>query len=181
MSTILITTAGAADANSFADLAYADAYFANTQREATWLAIGDDNARERALLDAMLVLEGLDWIGGRSSGDQALSWPRMLLQRGRLQYTYFGSSMLVDYRGRYWPANEVPNQIRNAQCELALLVAQDASWVEGTFDVTSIRTGIVQLGINGGADAGSVLGSRVWLWLDGFLLSGSGVIRLVKS
>jgi len=69
---------GKADAESYADLAFANAYVAAQGGDATWEAAGDP-AREAALRKATQYVDdvfGAQWKGFRRSAGQALRWPR---------------------------------------------------------------------------------------------------------
>ena len=78
----LNATLGSSTANSYVDVATADAYAANVWWGATWLALATAD-KEIALIGATGGLEAVKWKGTRcspSSDDadkpQALSWPR---------------------------------------------------------------------------------------------------------
>ena len=75
-------TLGSSTANSFVDVATADAYAANVWWSATWLALTTAD-KEVALIGATGGLETIKWKGTRCSPStddpnkpQALSWPR---------------------------------------------------------------------------------------------------------
>lgn len=86
--------------NSYVTLDTADAHFDARLHADTWDAASDDT-KERALLMACRVIEDqVDWQGLPVDPSQALAWPRVHV-RG------------VD-------PDVIPNQVKNAQCELAL-------------------------------------------------------------
>lgn len=85
------------DTNSYVDIAAADAYFVDRYGSAAWDALTDPD-KESALLSAMPMLEGYcTWSGEKTDDAQALEFPRD------------GDT-------------EVPQDIKNAQCELGLSV-----------------------------------------------------------
>lgn len=69
---------GVTGANSYASIAFADAYF-EERDNAVWAAIVDDGDKEGYLIRATDYIEnffGRRFIGEMVSTDQALSWPR---------------------------------------------------------------------------------------------------------
>jgi hypothetical protein len=93
----LIDTPGAADANAYADVAYADAYFANRLYAAVWTAASADD-KARALIMATRHLdEQVEWdvtvCGEHTTTTQALEFPRNgTLTRDR--YNYYDSTII---------------------------------------------------------------------------------------
>ena len=173
----LENTPAAADAESYADLEFADDYFALTTRQAEWDAIGSEAAKENALREAMPFIESQAWIGTRATASQALEWPRQGGRRLRWQLSIGG---ITDLRGRPWPSSEIPAPIMKAQCEMALAVFQDASWTTDTDDVQSIRTGVVTISKSSAAGR-KKLPSLVQQWLDGLVIAQAGAVRLIKA
>jgi len=99
-------------ANSYADVAAADAYLANRKTEG-WPQSADDQAgKEAALIKAADYLNGLSWHGGRmpwpdGSGGRVMAWPRRAV---------------IDADGYPVPINAVPQAVVDANCWLAGLV-----------------------------------------------------------
>ncbi len=94
---------GVANANTYADLAYARAFATNTG------LVGlptDDEAAKAALLRAMAYIESRPYQGYPSSATQALVWPR----KGVL---YSGYQLLDNY---------IPEPIKKAQVVAATLI-----------------------------------------------------------
>lgn len=105
----LITTPGAATANSFASIDELDAYAAARRPAVAWLATATDDTKEAALLAAARELDAcFAWTGTAVDGVQALTWPRagMLSRNG----------YAVPTSG----ATSIPRQLKDAQCEFAL-------------------------------------------------------------
>lgn len=71
----LVTTPGAANADSYATIAEADAYNASRPFSTAWT--GADSAKEAALKQAARLLDAsFAWTGAAVDGTQALMWPR---------------------------------------------------------------------------------------------------------
>lgn len=102
----IITTPGAADANSYASKVQADTYHAN-RANAAWT--GTDAAKEAALIRATQWLDGRyrsSFPGTRTNGrEQALAWPR---------------SGVVDEFGASIDSAAIPAEIMLATCEAAI-------------------------------------------------------------
>ena len=95
-----------ANADSFVDETAADAYFTAHDNPATWT--GSTSAlQESALKYAAQTLGGaFDWEGKVTSLTQTLCWPR---------------SSAADREDRTIASNVIPQAVKDAQCELALI------------------------------------------------------------
>jgi len=114
MALVVETGAGVQGANTFADVAYADAYFA-ASGEATWA--GENAAKEAVLVRAGRYLNGLRWIGDKVDRvRQAMCWPRYDVPLPGDS----GANYLRSYYVNCWPSNEIPEAVKQAQCEAAL-------------------------------------------------------------
>ena len=103
----LVTTPSADNADSYATLADANAYFASIG-ETKWT--GSDAVKENALRRATNYLDNQyrgKWRGVRTLASQALAWPR---------------AGVVDGDGFDLPLGEIPVQVQRATMEAALLV-----------------------------------------------------------
>lgn len=113
----LVTTPGASNADSFASVAEADSYF-SSRGVATW--VGTTSDKEIALRRATDYFENQyrnRWIGARATQAQALSWPRLA---GNFRYGRV--DVLYDIDGFPIASNIVPDQVKRATFEAALLV-----------------------------------------------------------
>jgi len=115
MPSILDTTVGGATANSYADAAFATAYFATRREPGAWRQ--DSTEQEKLLLAAMKPLEARlrkgAW-GIRASSAQRLLFPRK---------EDASASAFYDVDGLQWASNAIPTPIKEAQCEIALAMA----------------------------------------------------------
>lgn len=103
MALIVEDGTNVANAESFATVAFADAYHL-AMGNTTWA--GATLAKEQALRRATAVLDGYSWAGFRTHGRlQALSWPR---------------SGVVDVEGLGVGTAEIPSGLQKATVELAL-------------------------------------------------------------
>jgi hypothetical protein len=126
MSLIVEDGSIVAGANSFISLADADAYF-EVRGNAAWSA-ADDDAKTAALIRATDYLtRHYVWKGATVKQAQALCWPRS--PSSPYPYnTYFAtasgylgtSDPLLDQNGWVIANNVVPQQVKAAQCLLAL-------------------------------------------------------------
>jgi hypothetical protein len=120
----LVADVGAANANSYETLAEANVYFdARIPLKPVWIASGD--AAIRQLLTATRVLDSLNvpqrvryrdkdgkiyyvvarqWTGLPATTTQALAWPRV---------------GMLDRLGRAIPSNVIPQELKDAESELA--------------------------------------------------------------
>jgi hypothetical protein len=114
MALVVETGLGVSGANTFADVASANAYF-TTSGETAWA--GEDAAKEAALVRAGRYLNGLCWQGDKVDRvRQAMCWPRYNVPLpGSSSANYLRS-----YYADCWPSNEIPDAILQAQCEAAL-------------------------------------------------------------
>lgn len=93
-----------AGADSYISLADAETYFTNHGPPSGWT--GTDAVKEGALRYAASWLDSTyAWAGVIVDSDQALDWPR---------------SGVYDDEGRLLAADEIPQRLRDAQCEAAL-------------------------------------------------------------
>lgn len=120
----LTVTAGASDADSYASLADANAYF--TARGVTaWT--GTDDAKEAALRRATTYLDNQyrgRWVGVRYVETQALAWPRVDGSGGAEGRA---TCPLYDVDGFVIAYDAIPMQIKNATIEAALLIVGGSS------------------------------------------------------
>lgn len=108
MPSTIVETVGSASANSYVTLDEAVTYFGDRLNTDAWDAAESGEGRNKALLMACKRLERENWLGNRVTTTQALSWPRYYVEK-------------VDgVSCEYYAATEIPQQVKDAQCELAL-------------------------------------------------------------
>jgi hypothetical protein len=115
----LVTTIGATNANSYATVEEANAYFDDRLNSQSWTqAIADDKLR--ALIMAAARLNEENWRGERVNTNQALAWPRYDVEKkDAIHYGSFGYGYTHGYYEAYLHT-EIPLPVKRAQMELAL-------------------------------------------------------------
>jgi hypothetical protein len=149
----LVATPGAADANSYATVEEADAYYDSRLYADGWLASGVNKAAALAmasrLLDGFFTWTGdaatqrqssrlpryafFTWTGAPSTAEQALCWPR--------QGMYSRNGYLI-------ASGEIPNALKNATAELAGQLLTADRTVDNDIEamgITSLKAGPVSL------------------------------------
>jgi hypothetical protein len=125
----LISTAKAADANSYVDDAFAQAYFDTRLNATAWSGAGDK--QETALLMACNRMEQEKYRGTRTTTTQALKFPRI---------------GLVDDDGAAVDPDTVPLAVKQAQCEYALdLLIGDTTRGTGLEQFKSLAVSSIRL------------------------------------
>lgn len=124
----LITTVGADDAQSYADAAFATAFFTSLGLATEWSTYATD--AEATLLRAMDAIEARDYMGSRANNEagssiyQALEFPRKsTFYLGAMAAT--DGTTWTDLRGRRYTDAENPTPIKQAQCWEAMAIAVD--------------------------------------------------------
>jgi hypothetical protein len=125
MPSSLVETVGAANANTYATVADMDTYCDDRLNATAWTQGGSDDGT-RALIQAARELENILWKGTRVDSTQALSWPRDEVVNPDLPWA---SQEPQD--SYYYSTTEIPDRIKNAQMELALMMLE-----AGTTDIT---------------------------------------------
>jgi hypothetical protein len=139
----LISTAGAANANAYCDLAFANQYHDNRPAVGTTWAVATDTSKQQAILWGTLLLDRMwVWNGFVTSTSQSLLWPRQgILKPNRFEY--------VDI-------SVVPVELQQATAEYArqLLVSDLAGNNDiETLKITSLRAGPVAFTFGDGVTA----------------------------
>ena len=102
MALIVEDGTGLSTANTYVSLAEVDAYF-TLSATTTWT--GTDDAKNAAIIRSARALDGMfTWPGVKLVSTQALQWPR---------------SEAIDTSG--YTIDGVPQAVKNAQCEAALI------------------------------------------------------------
>lgn len=133
----LVATDGADNANSYCSTTFADAYFETRLGSSSWASATDPEA---ALIQATRILDyNFDWTGYRHSSTQSLGWPR--------DFVPHPDSRWITLDGQYIDNTVVPNQIREATCEMAYFLVTNGGYVGETSDLSSLTVGPIKLGM----------------------------------
>lgn len=136
-------TDGSASAEAYADEAYALTYFSTHLLKDRWQRLVDRAMDAAALLAAMPIIENQFYTGLRTTVTQALEFPRTG------QYQSHSSESVneimegswTDKRGRVWLNDETPTPIKQAHCELALIVGENEDWFDHRYKEKTINVG----------------------------------------
>jgi hypothetical protein len=121
MALIVENGTGLSNAESYTSVAEANAYHA-ARGNTNWATISTGEAEQalRRATDYIEQVYRLRWQGNRVNSIQALSWPRAFVQPMDYQF----SSTAFFLGGLYYlPADEVPQEVKNACAEMAFKAA----------------------------------------------------------
>jgi hypothetical protein len=121
------------DSNTYIGLADADAYFEGRLNNTAWTG-ADIDTKTAALIQATRLLDSyVTWTGSKKTAEQSLQFPRAGI--------YVNNT---DYSGI------IPTELKNAECELALvLLQQDTQAISDTIGFSQISVaGTVSLTID---------------------------------
>lgn len=125
MAVTLNATSGSASANSYITLADAETYFESHLYSSDWDAETDAN-KDIALVMATRLLDNMfDWAGAQTDTTQALRWPRV--------------GMLAANELEYVENDEIPTELKNAQCELAQALIRADRTLDSDIEVNKLR------------------------------------------
>lgn len=145
MALVVEDGTGKANAESYISVADADTYH-SARGNAAWAAIATDALKEEALrraTDYMLQKYRLRWYGERVSTTQALDWPRNWVEYQDYAYiTQNGAQTIGGYL--YYPADEVPEEVKRACAELALKAASATLYADQTQQKTRVKVGPIE-------------------------------------
>jgi hypothetical protein len=118
----LDNTIGGASANSYVLETDAQSYLDARLNSDAWMnAIADD--KTRALLMAAQRLDRETWLGERVNITQRLAWPRIGVAKVDGVSSFYGGFYSYGWGwgyGEQYLSTEIPQVIKDAQCELAL-------------------------------------------------------------
>jgi hypothetical protein len=92
------------EANAYADIAFADAYFETHPYPTPWVDVGDDEKCRALVHGARMMDTWYEWDGDVSSADQSMLWPR---------------DGVIGPNGYEENSEEVPVRIKQGNCEMA--------------------------------------------------------------
>lgn len=151
MAVTLIATAGAVNANAYADETEADTYFDTRPHSTVWTSQLSVDEKKRHLIAFTRRLELLAYLGMPTTTTQALRWPRIYVPKRDVNV-----SVPIDmaYGQTYWPETVIPNGMKYALFEgaLWLMTAETDPHTPNALDqFTSIGVQGVNLGIRSDA------------------------------
>lgn len=101
---------GITGANSYATIAEITEWVLTNPHDDTWAGLTDAQKNGYCVMACRVLNEQMNWDGWKTDSDQALDLPR---------------SGMVDKNGDLIDNDEIPMEVKNAQCELARLLAID--------------------------------------------------------
>lgn len=159
-----------AGAESLASVAYADTYHSNRGNTA-WAALATA-AKEQALrksTDYMGQKYRLLWAGYRTNTDQPLDWPRSLVEIKD-----------VNYIGTYVDQDSVPDEIKKACCELALMSLNGSLAPNVERETASEKVGEISVSYFQGSTLHTVY-RAIDLMLKPYLRNNGSGIEIVRA
>lgn len=173
---------GLQNANSYCDVAFADAYHAgNLYSDSWWNATTD--VKQRALVMASATMDRLMiWNGFTFFVYQGLRWPRVKAPNMQV-YDYTLGDAVTQY-GQYWPSNYIPPMIKQACSELAKdLLAGDRTADDPSKGVSSLGLGSGAINVQfNPADRKIAFSDQVMAYLRPFgrIRGARSSVRLVR-
>ena len=181
----IVATVGSASANSYITEAEFIAYAATRLNVPTGTTVTGaicTETEKAALIEAQRELTALRWKAGRVDSVQALAWPRIYAEDPDAP-SLLGVVGATDF---WFEETEVPQRVKDAQCELALeflkagttdLAAADpnAGVIEKTIDVLTTRWQPYA------RPEGLGRFPRIVGWIGPLLDGGAGQLEIVRS
>lgn len=134
MALVLIATAGAVNANSYATVAECTAYHEAHLYSSPWTGASATQKTAALVWATRLMDDQFEYEGYKATVEQALQWPR--------GGAYDRNGYPIDY-------TEVPVEIKNAACEFARkLLETDRTADPDTLGFSKIVVGSISLDIN---------------------------------
>jgi hypothetical protein len=125
---------GVANANSYVTTAEIDAWVLTNPHDSTWAALAAAAKNGYAVMSCRVLNEQMNWDGWQTDDSQALDLPR---------------SGMVDKNGNSIDNDEIPTEVKNAQCQLARLLAiEDRTADPDTAGFKEIGVGSIKLVID---------------------------------
>ena len=186
MAVSIDATAGGASANSYLTLSDAQDIVDGMVEDAdvtAWASATTDQ-KNRALYTATQRLDRERFIGARATNTQALQWPRTGVRKPDTYVNTYATGFPFRISEDYFSEEEVPDQIKRAQIELAVYLHNNTDGISlsglndfknvqiGSLNVTPDKTGAV------GADHVPPMFER---YLTGLRISGPGNVSIRRS
>lgn len=162
------TGSGVTNSNSYVTTAEIDSWIETNPHDTTWTDLTDAQKNGYAVMSCRVINEKMDWDGWQTDADQALDLPR---------------SGMVDKNGNAIDNDEIPTEVKNAQCELARLLAiEDRTADPGTAGFKEIQVGSINL-VMDKSDRVPVLSDSVWSMISAFGSKASikGMSQVIRT
>jgi len=155
------------NANSYVTIAEITEWVLSNPHDSTWAALADAAMNGYAVMACRVMEEQMDWDGWQTDDEQARDLPR---------------SGMVDKNGNYIDSDEIPTSVKNAQSELARLLALiDRTADPDTAGFKEIGVGSIKLVIDK-FDRSPVMADAVWNMIHflGSKISLKGVSEVIR-
>lgn len=186
MAVTLDATVGGANANTYLTLIDADALvdaMISSSDVKKWQT-GADDSRNRALAAATQRLDREQFLGARSTNQQALQWPRIGVKRPDTYRKTYITGFPYRIGEDFFLETEVPEEIKRAQIELAVYLHNNPEGISlsGLEDYKDVSIGSISVTPNNyGATGADRIPPMVQLYLTGLRISGPGNISIRRS
>ncbi|MGH7992917.1 MAG: DnaT-like ssDNA-binding protein [Limisphaerales bacterium] len=173
---------GKTDANSYADVADADAYFAGHLYASAWTGATVDQKAMALVMATRLIDAEIQFNGTRTTAGQSLQWPRAMCPEP--DNVHVPISVLLPIPCDYVEYDLVPKAVVQATCEMAreLLITDRTTAPEGE-GLAYENTGTTQTGYDK-ADKRPVLSQVALVMLAKYgsqISAKSGAVRLMRT
>jgi len=158
---------GVTGANSYVTIAEITEWVLSNPHDSTWAALEDAAKNGYAVMSCRVMEEQMDWDGWQTDSDQARDLPR------------FG---MIDKNGNFIDSDEIPTSVKNAQSELARLLAiADRTGDPDTAGFKEIGVGSIKLVIDK-FDRSPVIADAVWNMIHflGSKISRKGTSEVIR-
>jgi hypothetical protein len=153
VSVVVEDGSGVSGANSYVTIAEITEWVLTNPHDSTWASLTDAQKNGYCVMACRVMQEQMNWDGWQTSATQALDLPR---------------SGMIDKNGNTVENNEIPTEIKNAQCELARLLAiADRTADNDMAGFKEIGVGSIKL-VADKSDRPAVLADAVWNMLKPF-------------
>lgn len=166
MPIVVIATAGAIDANSYATVAQGDLYHQTHLYGTTWENADTDQKGAALIWATRLLDEQISWNGTKSTSTQALRWPR---------------TEVMDPDGYYFDGDIIPVWLQNATAELARYLLAEDRTAERGYGISKVKADVVEVEFDS-ADEKPILPASVRSMIGPYGSTGSeqGWVSLVR-
>lgn len=139
MALIKETGAIITGANTYVTVEEADAFLAYHATRVAWAAMTTGD-KEAALVQAARAMDAIcAWKGQKMDIDQPRAWPRAGVMVSTVAEAW---NPLYSRSGAGYPSDQVPQAVKDAQCELAALMAQgDRTADQDSAGIKSMKVG----------------------------------------